>query len=69
MTEFNLDDAIAVRVEEAREDARVEAREEAIVETREGIIRNSFANGLPIDIICKITGLDINTVQTLGTAK
>jgi hypothetical protein len=61
MTEFNLDDAIAVRVEEAIEDTRDE------MQTK--IVRNSFANGLPIDIICKITGLDMDTVKTLATTQ
>jgi hypothetical protein len=53
MTEFNLEDAIAVAKEE----------------TREEIALNAFANGLPIDIICKITGLDMDTVKTLGSAQ
>ena len=51
MTEFNLDDCIAVRVEE-----RVEE-----------IVQNAFAEGLPLDVIRKITGLDIDTIKTLGT--
>jgi predicted transposase/invertase (TIGR01784 family) len=53
MTEFNLDDAIAVRIEETKED----------------IVLNALAKGLPIDVICDITGLDMNTVQTLATTK
>jgi hypothetical protein len=57
MTEFNLDDAIAV--------AKEEGKEEAI----EKLALNAFANGLPIDIICKITGLDMDTVKTLGSAQ
>jgi cytochrome P450 len=65
MTEFNLDDAIAVRVEEAREDAIVETRQKRNAE----IIRNAFAKGLPIDVICDITGLDMDTVKTLATTQ
>jgi predicted transposase/invertase (TIGR01784 family) len=61
MTEFNLDDAIAV--------AKEEGKEEAIEERNAEIIQNAFANGLPIDIICKITGLDMNTVRTLGSVQ
>ena len=57
MTEFNLEDAIAVRAEE-----RVE-------EVHTKIVRNAFAEGLPIDVIRKITGLDIDTIKTLGTVQ
>ena len=57
MTEFNLDDCIAVRIEEDREERNAE------------IVRNAFAKGLPIDVICDITGLDMDTVKTLGTAQ
>jgi predicted transposase/invertase (TIGR01784 family) len=57
MTEFNLEDAIAV------------AREEREEEVQTKIVRNAFAEGFPIDIICKITGLDMNTVQTLATTQ
>jgi hypothetical protein len=53
MTEFNLDDAIAVRIEERNEE----------------IVQNAFAKGLPIDVICDITGLDMDTVKTLGSAQ
>jgi DNA-directed RNA polymerase specialized sigma24 family protein len=65
MTEFNLDDAIAVAREEAREDAIVKTRQERNAE----IVRNAFAEGFPIDAICKITGLDMNTVKTLATTQ
>ena len=51
MTEFNLDDCIAVRLEEQMED----------------IVQNAFAEGLPIDVIRKITGLDVQTIKTLGS--
>ena len=53
MTEFSLDDCIAVRVEE-----RVEE-----------IVRNAFAEGLSLDVIHNITGLDIDTIKTMGTAQ
>jgi cytochrome P450 len=53
MTEFNLEDAKAVWIEE----------------TKEEIVLNAFANGLPIDVICKITGLDMDTVKTLATTQ
>ena len=52
MTEFNLDDCIEVRLEEQLED----------------IVRNAFAEGLPLDIIRKITGLDLDTIKSLVPA-
>ena len=57
MTEFNLDDCIAVRVEEDREERNAE------------IVRNAFAKGASIDFINKITGLDIETIKTLSIIK
>ena len=57
MTEFNLDDCIAVRVEERLEDRNAE------------IVRNALAEGASIDFIKKITGLDIDTIKTLGAAQ
>ena len=53
MTEFNLEDCIAVRMEEKVEE----------------IVQNAVAKGLPIDVISDITGLDINTIKTLGATE
>ena len=57
MTEFNLEDAIAVRAEERIEERNTE------------IVKNALAEGLPIDVIRKITGLDVETIKTLASAK
>ena len=56
-TEFNLEDAIAVRAEERVEEVHAE------------IVRNAFAEGASIDFIRKITGLDVETIKTLGTVQ
>ena len=53
MTEWNWDDALAVRFEEGRE------------EGREEIARNALAEGLSPEVICAITGLDTETIMTL----
>ena len=57
MTEFNLDDCIAVQRAEVLEDRNAE------------IVRNAFAEGASIDFIHKITGLDIDKIKTLGTVQ
>ena len=57
MTEFNLEDAIAVQREEAREEVHTE------------IVLNAFAKGLPIEVISDITGLDEETIKSLVSAK
>jgi hypothetical protein len=49
-TEWNWDDALAVRFEEGREE----------------IARNALAKGLPLDIIGEITGLDIETIRNIA---
>jgi len=52
-TELNLDDAIAVAREEAREDEKLE------------IARNLLAEGAAHEFIQRITGLDIETIKNL----
>jgi hypothetical protein len=56
-TEWNWDDALAVRFEEGWEEGREKGREE--------IARNALAKGLPADIIREITGLDIATIRNI----
>ncbi|MDR2702041.1 MAG: hypothetical protein LBB72_06400 [Spirochaetaceae bacterium] len=53
MTEWNWDDALAVRFEEGRE------------EGRETIARNALTKGSSIEFIHDITGLDITTIENL----
>jgi predicted transposase/invertase (TIGR01784 family) len=65
MTEWNWDDALAVRYEEGMEKGKEEGREEG----REETARNALAQGLPIEIIQKITGLDMETIKSLQVAQ
>jgi hypothetical protein len=53
-TEWNWDDALAVRFEEGRE------------EGREEIARNALNKGLSPDIIREITGLDLATIRNIA---
>jgi predicted transposase YdaD len=53
MTEWNWDDALAVRYEEGRE------------EGREEVARIALAEGATFDFIQKITGLDIETIRKM----
>ena len=70
MTEWNWDDAMAVRYEEGLEDGlekgMEKGREEGLAEGREEIARNALAEGVSMEIIQKITGLDIETIKNLG---
>ena len=59
MTEWNLDDALAVRFEEGRE--------EGIEKGKEEVARNALAEGASVEFINKITGLDTETIITLQT--
>jgi len=56
-TEFNLDDALAVRYEEGWEGGE----ENKAVE----IAKNALAKGLTIEFVNEITGLDIDTIRDL----
>ena len=57
MTEWNWDDALAVRYEEGREEGRVNEQKE--------IARNALAEGASIEFVQKITGLDMETLLNL----
>jgi hypothetical protein len=57
-TEWNWDDALAVRFEEGREEGWTKGREE--------IARNALAKGLPLDIIREITGLDSEAIRNIA---
>jgi hypothetical protein len=54
IAEWSLDDALAVRYEEG------------IEEGREEIARNALANGASADFVQKITGLDLETINSFG---
>ena len=53
MTEWNWDDALAVRYEEGME------------EGVEKVARNALAEGIPFELINKITGLDLDDIRKL----
>ena len=77
MTEWNMDDALAVRYEEGHEDGREEGLEEGIEKGRvegweEGrvnekieIARNLLARGSTPEFVRDITSLDIETINNL----
>ena len=80
-TEWNWDDALAVAREEGREDGLEEGREEGLEEgiekgREEGlekghfyekleIARNLLAEGSTLEFVQKITGLDMETIESL----
>jgi predicted transposase/invertase (TIGR01784 family) len=70
-TEWNWDDALAVRFEEGWEKGREEGLERGLKEGwergREKIARNVLAKGLPLDTIKEITGLDSETIRNIGS--
>jgi len=68
-TEWNWDDALAVRYEEGREDGLEEGKEEGQEEGRFNekleIARKSLAEGATFEFVHKITGLDMETIENL----
>jgi predicted transposase/invertase (TIGR01784 family) len=58
ITEWNWDEALAVRYREGREEGKEEGKEE--------IARNALAEGMSPEAISRITGLDITTIKRLG---
>ena len=73
MTEFNLEDAKKVWFEEGLEEGWEKGMEKGQEVGRNNasfeIVQKAFAKGLPIDVISDITGLDINTIKTLGATE
>ena len=65
MTEFNLDDALAVRYEDGFENGREEGREEGEVIKALEIARNALAEGSSPDFVQKITGLSLEEIEKL----
>ena len=69
MTEWNLDDAIAVAREEAHEEGREEGLEEGITKGRTNekleIARNLLAKDSSLEFVHEITGLDLDTLKAL----
>ena len=65
ITEWNMDDALAVRFEEGREEGLEEGREEGLEKGREETARNALANGLSPELIRTITGLDMEIIKKL----
>jgi hypothetical protein len=59
MTEWNMDDALAFRYEEGRE----EGMEEGMGKGREEVARNALAEGIPFELIKKISGLDDESLK------
>ena len=57
MTEWNWDDALAVRYEEGLEDGLEKGRED--------VARNALAEGASFDFVHKITGLDMETLKNI----
>ena len=53
ITEWNMDDALAVRYAEGLE------------EGLEKTAKNALAEGMPVEVIHKITGLDMETITGL----
>ena len=60
MTEWNWDDALAVRYEEGHEDGREDEKLE--------IARNLLSEGSTPEFVHKITGLDMDTIDGLQPA-
>jgi len=61
LTEWNWDDALAVRFDEGIE----KGREEGIEEGREEIARNALAEGATIEFVNKITGLEMDAIRDI----
>ena len=61
MTEWNMDDALAVRYEEGREEGEQKGREEGMKE----VARNALAKGVSLEMIHDITGLDMETLKNI----
>jgi predicted transposase/invertase (TIGR01784 family) len=67
LTEWNSEDARKVWREEALEEGLEKGREKGRVEREIEIARNLLAKGSTFEFIRDVTGLDIETIQSLKT--
>ena len=65
LTEWNMEDAIAYNREEAWEEGRKEGREEGWRERKIQIAQTALEEGLPVEVIQKITGLDLDAIKDI----
>jgi predicted transposase/invertase (TIGR01784 family) len=68
LTEWNWDDALAVRYEEGIEEGREEGRMEGRMEGCEEIAKNALRAGAAVEFVQKITGLDTETITRLASS-
>ena len=61
MTEWNMDDALAVRFEEGIEEGMEKGHEAATV----AIAKNALESGSSLDFVQKITGLDMDAIKSI----
>ena len=66
LTDWNMEDAIAVAREEGMEDGLEKGREDGRENERQTIARNLITEGSTLEFIQKITGLDMETIQELS---
>ena len=64
-TEWNWDDALAIRYEEGREEGWEGDKAEGRFNEKLEIARNLLAEGSTPEFIQKITGLDMETIENL----
>jgi hypothetical protein len=69
ITEWKMEDALAVRYEEGREEGLEKGLEAGLEkgreEGREEIARNALAKGIPVELVQAITRLDIEVIRNL----
>jgi predicted transposase/invertase (TIGR01784 family) len=65
MTEWNQEDALAVRYKEGHEEGEVKGREEGRFNEKLEIARNLLTKGSSLEFVHEITGLDIDTLKGL----
>jgi len=64
--EWDQEEALAVRYEEGIEEGMERGREEGIEQGLEQTARNALAEGVSLELVQKITGLDLETIKSLG---
>ncbi|MDR0442617.1 MAG: hypothetical protein LBH44_04325, partial [Treponema sp.] len=62
---LTFEDALALRFEEGFEDGMERGMEKGWEEGKEAVARNALAEGVSIDMIQKITGLNMETIKNL----
>jgi predicted transposase YdaD len=66
--EYGLEEGLEQGREQGREQGLEQGREQGLEQGIMTVARNALAQGFPVETVQKITGLDMEVIETMNTA-